>query len=55
MGHKTKNKIVIVGGGFGGIKAALELARDKEFEVTLVSDSRIFVITPRSITPQLVA
>lgn len=34
----TKHRIVIVGGGFGGVKAALELADDQRFEVTLISD-----------------
>lgn len=33
-----KQKIVIVGGGFGGIKAARELADDERVQVTLVSD-----------------
>lgn len=31
--------MVIVGGGFGGIKAALILAQDRRFHVTLVSDT----------------
>lgn len=31
-------KIVIVGGGFGGVKTALELANNKGFEVTLISE-----------------
>lgn len=34
----AKHNVVIVGGGFGGIKAALELAKDRRFHVTLVSD-----------------
>ncbi|MDL2362824.1 MAG: FAD-dependent oxidoreductase [Patescibacteria group bacterium] len=33
-----KQKILIVGGGFGGVKAALGLVDDPRFEVTLVSD-----------------
>ena len=33
----AKEKILIVGGGFGGVKAALELADDDRFAVTLVS------------------
>jgi NADH:ubiquinone reductase (H+-translocating) len=32
-----KHKAVIVGGGFGGVKAALELSDDSRFEVTLIS------------------
>ena len=40
----SKHKIVIVGGGFGGIKTALDLERDKRFHVTLVSDHDDFRI-----------
>lgn len=35
-------KVVIIGGGFGGIKAALNLANDPNFQVTLVSDKPNF-------------
>lgn len=34
----AKHRVVIVGGGFGGIKAALELCDDPKFQVTLISD-----------------
>jgi len=34
-----KERVLVVGGGFGGTKAALELADDERFEVTLLSDS----------------
>jgi NADH dehydrogenase len=34
----SKEKVLIVGGGFGGVKAALQLAGDDRFEVTLLSD-----------------
>lgn len=34
----AKHSVVIVGGGFGGIKAALLLEKDPRFKVTLVSD-----------------
>lgn len=34
----SKHRIVIVGGGFAGIKTALELAGDHRFHVTLISD-----------------
>lgn len=34
----TREKVLIVGGGFGGVKAALELADDDRFAVTLISD-----------------
>lgn len=36
------HKVVIVGGGFGGIKAALNLAGDKRFDVKLVSSKPVF-------------
>lgn len=35
----TKEKVLIVGGGFGGVKAALELANDDRFHVALLSDT----------------
>ncbi len=41
----SKRKIVIIGGGFGGVKAALELAKCPEFHITLISahaDFRIY-------------
>lgn len=34
----AKEKVLIVGGGFGGVKAALELADDDRFDVTLLSE-----------------
>lgn len=34
----SKEKVLIVGGGFGGVKAALELSEDPHFHVTLLSD-----------------
>jgi NADH dehydrogenase len=37
MAHKQR--VLIVGGGFGGVKTALELAGDDRFEITLLSDS----------------
>lgn len=33
-----KQKVLIVGGGFGGVKTAKSLARDGRFEITLISD-----------------
>jgi NADH dehydrogenase len=42
----AKHKVVIVGGGFGGVKAALELADDKRFDVTLISDHDDFRVYP---------
>jgi NADH dehydrogenase len=34
----AKEKIVIIGGGFGGVKAALELSESDKFDITLISD-----------------
>ena len=39
-------KIVIVGGGFGGVKTALELVKDTSLSVTLISDKDYFVYYP---------
>lgn len=39
-------KIVIVGGGFGGVKTALELAKDDRNDVTLISDRPDFQYYP---------
>ena len=41
-----RKKIVVVGGGFGGIKAALETAKLKECQVTLISDRDHFLMYP---------
>lgn len=48
MTNKTKKQhIVIVGGGFGGVKTALELAKHPEsFEITLVSERPDFWYYP---------
>jgi NADH dehydrogenase len=42
----AKTKVLIVGGGFGGIKAALELMHDEHVEVTLLSDQTEFRYYP---------
>lgn len=42
----AKHRIVIVGGGFGGIKVALELAEDPRFNITLISDHPDFRVYP---------
>lgn len=34
----AKEKVLVVGGGFGGVKAALDLCGDARFRVTLISD-----------------
>ncbi len=41
-----KHKVVIVGGGFGGIKVALELADSERFAVTLISNQPNFQFYP---------
>lgn len=38
--------ITIVGGGFGGVKAALELSKDPEIKITLISNNKNFVYFP---------
>ena len=44
----SKQKILVVGGGFGGIKAALELGKgdNSKFDITLVSDQANFRYYP---------
>lgn len=42
----AKKKIVIVGGGFGGLKTALELSKSKEASVTLISERDCFWYFP---------
>lgn len=49
MSEKIKDQntqIVVVGGGFGGVKTALELSKNKQFSVTLVSDREDFRYNP---------
>ena len=43
---KKTHKVVIVGGGFGGVKTALELDKTPGVEVTLVSDKDQFIYYP---------
>jgi len=47
---QTKKKILILGGGFGGVYAALrlqkKLARDADVEITLVGRENFFLFTP---------
>jgi NADH dehydrogenase FAD-containing subunit len=44
----NKTRILILGGGFGGLYAALEFekGRDPDFEVTLISQDNFFLFTP---------
>src|SRR4051812_28468668 len=46
MVHTHSQRILIIGGGFGGIKAALELADDPRLQVTLLSDNAHFRYNP---------
>lgn len=41
-GQKKVTKVVIVGGGFGGVKTALNLANTPQFQVQLISDNTHF-------------
>jgi NADH dehydrogenase len=41
-----KKQVLIVGGGFGGIKAALELSDDERFTISLISDQDEFRYYP---------
>lgn len=44
--EKNKKHIAIIGGGFGGIKAALELCDHDEFRVTLITNKDYFEYHP---------
>lgn len=46
MNNTNKNKVLIVGGGFGGVKAALDLAKDERFDITLLTDNLNFRYNP---------
>lgn len=46
MTDQNKHHIVIVGGGFGGVKAALELSKNENVAVTLISDQKDFRYYP---------
>jgi len=39
-------QVIVVGGGFGGVKAALELSKNKRVQVTLISDKPDFQYYP---------
>lgn len=47
--QKLRKNIVILGGGFAGIEAAIALAKERYFNVTLISDREYFYIYPTSI------
>ncbi len=42
----SKQRVVIVGGGFGGVKVALDLASDRRFHITLITDHTDFRYYP---------
>jgi NADH dehydrogenase len=44
--HNLQRKVLIIGGGFGGIKTALELSKHKGFDITLLSDQPDFRYYP---------
>src|SRR5215468_4851775 len=50
MSTERRKRILILGGGFGGVYVALHLektlARDHDVEVTLVSQENFFLFTP---------
>jgi NADH:ubiquinone reductase (H+-translocating) len=46
MSNDTKIKILVVGGGFAGIKAAIELGENDKCDVTLISDHSHFRYYP---------
>jgi NADH dehydrogenase len=47
MANQNVKKIVIAGGGFGGVRAARKLARLTGVQVTLISDSDAFTYYPQ--------
>jgi len=50
MGAERRTRVVILGGGFGGLYVALELektlARDPDVEITLINRENFFLFTP---------
>ena len=48
MGQQEKIRVLILGGGFGGLYAALqfEKLKDPTFEVTVVNRENFFLFTP---------
>jgi len=42
----SQKRVLIVGGGFGGLKAALELSKNPEFAITVLSDQPSFRYYP---------
>jgi sulfide:quinone oxidoreductase len=46
---KLRKNIVVLGGGFAGVETAIELAKERNFNVTLISDRSYLYIYPISI------
>jgi NADH dehydrogenase len=46
MAEDNRQKVLVLGGGFGGIKAALELADNEAYDVSLLSDQANFRYYP---------
>lgn len=46
MSNKPKTRVLVIGGGFAGVKAALELGKCDDCEVTLLSDHSHFRYYP---------
>ncbi len=46
MSDKNKHRVLIVGGGFGGVKAAILLGHYDRFEVTVLSERTDFRYYP---------
>lgn len=44
--HSQKTKVLILGGGFGGLKAALELSGHDHFDIDIISDQTSFRYYP---------
>lgn len=44
---QPQHRVLVVGGGFGGVRAAAQLARRAQFEVTLLSNHHTFAYYPQ--------
>lgn len=42
----ARPRVLIVGGGFGGVKVALELCKHNKYDITLISDQKVFRYYP---------
>jgi sulfide:quinone oxidoreductase len=46
---KLRKNILVLGGGFAGVETAIELGKERNFNVTLISDRPYFYVYPTSI------